>query len=180
MQVLTTACMMTVLELQVLELRCPGVQSGSVHIQTSIYEPSYRSRHSKHKTAPRGWLDGFKWEDHIQTHSVRSLDARLLVRVIATGGRLPLRRSRCIGMVALRLSTIRAMCQAATQATSDQVAGELTEPPLLASRKGSCPLASWMCCCQRRIIWRLLAARLRKQMQRQAHTASNTATIGTV
>ena len=83
-------------------------------------------------------------------------------------------------ILTLRLSTIRAKCQAATQATSDQVAGELTEPPLLASRKGSCPLASWMCCCQRRIIWRLLAARLRKQMQRQAHTASNTATIGTV
>ena len=77
-----------------LELRCPGVQSGTVHVQTSIYEPSYRSRHSKHKTAPRGWLDGFKWDDHIQTHTVRSLDARLLVRVIATGGRLPLRRSR--------------------------------------------------------------------------------------
>lgn len=48
-------CMMNVLELQLLELRCPAVQRGAVHIQTSIYEPSYRSRHSKRKTESRGY-----------------------------------------------------------------------------------------------------------------------------
>ena len=63
-------CMMTVLQLQVLELRCPAVQRGAVHIQTSIYEPSYRSRRSKFKTESRGWLDGFRW-DHTETHLVR-------------------------------------------------------------------------------------------------------------
>ena len=123
-------CMMTVLELTVLELRCSLVQRGAVHIQTSIYEPSYRSRRSKQKTEPRGWLDGFRWE-HTETHLVRSLDARLLVRVFSTGSHLPLRRRRCIGSVALRLSTIRALCQPASTpppSAAGAAAGTSTAP----------------------------------------------------
>ena len=111
-------CMMALLEVTVLELRAgTSVQRGAVHIQTSIYEPSYRSRRAKHKTAPRGWLDGFRWE-HTERHLVRSLDARLLVRVFATGSHLRFRKRRCIGSVALRLATIRALCQQATAATA--------------------------------------------------------------
>ena len=101
------------------------MQRGSVHIQTSIYEPGSRSRRSKHKTEPRGWLDGFHWA-HTESHHVRSLDARLLLRVFATGSHLPvgrgLRRRRCIGSVAVRLSTIRALCEA-DAATAAAAAG---------------------------------------------------------
>ena len=41
---------------------------------------------------------------------MRSLDARLLVRVYSTGAHLHLKRRHCIGSVALRLATIRGLC----------------------------------------------------------------------
>ena len=79
------------------------------------------------------WLDGFRW-DHTERHVVRSLDAQLLIRVIATGSHLPLRVGmvpgrRIVGMVALRLSTIRALCQATEAASPLHVSAYHESPP---------------------------------------------------
>ena len=173
-------CIMTVLEIGVLELRCSSVQRGSVHIQTSIYEPSYGSRRAKHKTEPRGWLDGFRW-DHVETHLVRSLDARLLVRVFSTGSHLRLRRRRCIGSVALRLATIRALCRPVHGASDRDERGSRhpgsavgASPPFISSAAGRCNLHVYHECAPRWFTLRLRAKRreaLRAEEELTRHIA---------
>ena len=56
----------------------------------------------------RGWLQGLRW-GHVQRYAVRSLDARLLLRVFVEDN--PLLPDRCLGSVTLRLATIRALCR---------------------------------------------------------------------
>ena len=67
-----------------------------------------RQARLKHTTAARGWLQGLRW-GHVQRYAVRSLDARLLLRVFVEDN--PLLPDRCLGSVTLRLATIRALCR---------------------------------------------------------------------
>ena len=67
-----------------------------------------RQARLKHTTPARGWLQGLRW-GHVQRYAVRSLDARLLLRVFVEDN--PLLPDRCLGSVTLRLATIRALCR---------------------------------------------------------------------
>ena len=42
-------------------LRCAAVEQGDVHVELLLYEPGHDKPRSKHATAPRGWLQGFRW-----------------------------------------------------------------------------------------------------------------------
>jgi hypothetical protein len=48
---------------QVVALRCASVEAGSVWLEVHLYEPGAAEPRAKHATAPRGWLQGFRWSD---------------------------------------------------------------------------------------------------------------------
>ena len=107
----------------------------------------YRQARLKHTTPARGWLQGLRW-GHVQRYAVRSLDARLLLRVFVEDN--PLLPDRCLGSVTLRLATIRALCrrvrreeQAAGEASSRQ--GGATANPAAAAAAGEGAMAECWC-----------------------------------
>ena len=103
-------CMMTSLEVCVVGLCGSALEQGSVHVEMLVYEPGEAQARQRSTTASRGWLQGFAWE-HTERYRVRSLDARLMLRVWHKSGPSRIGRIRCLGMMTVRLSTIRALCK---------------------------------------------------------------------
>ena len=95
-------------------LRSTAIERGSLHVELSLHEPLFTTARERRTTSRRTWLQGFRWhgqESFTWKFDVRSLDARLVVRVYHRLPSMRLRRDKCLGSLALRLNSVRHLCE---------------------------------------------------------------------